>query len=260
MRRTVALTLVALTLPAGLLALGSAGVASTGVAATRSTAHGRRGPATRTWRLSLAPVPDDLALAEIRFPHAAGTRITRHLLHVAMRAPFGSDYLAVATPRAGASSAVTQALVLLVNRPSALEDPVSVKLLLSARGRLGEHAVRRVENPFTRPTSPVPPGLCDTSLHGSTLSGVDLTPLQSAGAALGEFGAAAAVAQAYDVVCGLSYEPAFTQAVTGSSTASPVPGEPPHCTPCDPEPGYACPLAARVSVCVAGVDELARRG
>ena len=265
MRRTAALILIALAIAAGSLALGLAGVAVTGAVSTRSAALGRAGSATRsrmsstmrTWRLSLEPAPDDLALAEIRFPRAARRAIARRLLHASMEAPFGSDYLAVATPRTGVSAEEAQALVLLVNRPSALLDPASVRLLLSTRGRLGEHEVWRVENPFTGAPSSAARDLCDLATHGSTLQAGELAPLRSAGAALGGFGVAAAVAQAYDVVCGLPYESAFKQLVTGTSTQpQPAPPQPePSPTPpappvgrlpgegCEPRPGYACPAA-----------------
>ncbi len=147
MRRAVTSTLLALALVAGLAVIASAGAAVTGAASVRSRhppeagaskrcrrASGRAGTRTRTWSLRLAPAPDDLALAQIRFPHAGRRAVARDLLHIAMRAPFGADYLAVATPSIGLSTGGAQVLVLLVNRPSALEDPVSVELRLSTEG------------------------------------------------------------------------------------------------------------------------------
>jgi hypothetical protein len=284
MRRAVAPTLLALALVGGLLALGIAGAAVTGAAPARSptpaqaaAVRGRAVTKARTWSLRIAPAPDDLALAEIRFPRASRRAVARDLLRIAMEAPFGSDYLAVAAPRAALSTTGAQALVLLVNRPSVLEDPVNVRLRLSTRGRLEEHEVWRVENPFAGAPAPAAPDLCDLATRGTALQAGDLAPLRSAGAALAGFGIAAAVAQAYDVACGLPYESAFKQVVTGTA-AQPQPGppqptppqpqpvppqptpEPPHCTPCDPQPGYACPLLARASVCVAGERRLARRG
>jgi hypothetical protein len=289
MRRAVTPTLLALALVAGLAVIASAGAAITGGASIRSSASaqagtskraaalGRTGTTARTWSLRLTPAPDDLALAQIRFPHAGRRAVARDLLHIEMRAPFGSDYLAVATPRAGLYGGGAQVLVLLVNRPSALEDPLSVELWLSTKGRLAAHEVRRVENPFAESAAAAAPDLCDLTMRGHALQASELTPLRSGGAALDGFSVAAAVAQAYDVACQLSYEPAFKQVVTGTSTqpqpappqptpAPPQPQpqppqptpEPPHCVPCDPQPGYACPLTARASVCVAGERRLTR--
>jgi hypothetical protein len=289
MRRAVVGTLLALALVGGLFALGIAGAAVTGAAPARSPApaqaaaargrtvtRGRTVGKARTWRLRLAPAPDDLALAQIRFPHASRRAVDRDLLRIEMEAPFGSDYLAVAAPRVGVPAAGAQAFVLLVNRPSALEDPVSVRLLLRTPRRLGEHEVRRVENPFAGVPAPAPPDLCDLATRGPALRAGELTPLRSAGPALDGFGTSAAVAQAYDVACGLPYVSAFKQVVTGAS-AQPQPApppptpappqpqpppqstpEPPHCASCEPQPGYACPLRARASVCVAEERRLAR--
>jgi hypothetical protein len=279
MRRTVAFTLIALALSAGALAAGLpalAGVAVTGAASTRLVARSRTSSATRTrtsatmrtWSLSLKPAPDDLALAEIRFPRAARRAITRRLLHVSMEAPFGSDYLAVAIPRSGVSLEGMQAFVLLVNRPSALEDPARVRLLLSAQRQLGEHELWRVENPFAGTSSSAALELCDLATHGPTLQAVELAPLRSTGAALGGFDVAAAVAQAYDVACGLPYESVFKQLVTGSSTQpQPAPSQPePAPTPptppvgrlpgegCTPAPGYACPAVLKSSFSAAVRD------
>jgi hypothetical protein len=291
MRRASAPILLALALVAGLVVIANTGTAVTGAASARPSASvqagtskhaaalGRTGTRARRWSLRLAPAPDDLALAQIRFPRAGRQAVARDLLHIEMQAPFGADYLAVATPSISLSGGAAQVLVVLVNRPTALEDPVSVELRLSTGGRLAEHWVLRVENPFAGTRAPAAPDLCNLATHGHTLQATDLTALRFAGAALDGFGVAAAVAQAYDVGCGLPYESAFKQVITGTSTqpqpappqptpAPPQPQptppqptpEPPHCTPCDPQPGYACPLMARASICVAGERRLARRG
>jgi hypothetical protein len=254
MRRVVALILLA-----GLLALGLARASGAGTSVASASASRPE----RRWSLTLAPAPNDLALAEVRFGSATGKGISPDLLRVAVQGPFGSDYLAVAAPRAR-GSAGARALVLLVNRPSALEDPVAVKLFLTAATSLGGHTVLRVSDPLARPSLAKPPALCDVTSHGSALSGSDLRRLESVGAQVGQYSAASAVAQAYDVACGLSYEPAFRRDVAGSSAPPPAPPaplpqppppqpsppkpppqpEPPRCPPCDPPPGYACPLAA----------------
>src|SRR5580704_795911 len=208
MRRAAVTTLPTLALIAGLVVMANTATAATGTAFTHFSAPTQTGRSERpaaatgagakahTWSLRLAPAPDDLALAQIRFPRAGRRAVARALLHIEIQAPFGADYLAVAAPSISLSTAGAQVLVLLVNRPTALEDPVSVRLRLSTGGRLAEHQVRRVENPFAETPSPATRDLCDLATRGPTLQGSDLTPLRSAGAPLAEFGVAAAVAQA----------------------------------------------------------------
>ena len=165
-----------------------------------------------------------------------------------MSGPFGDDYLAAAVPRLQTPGA-PWALVLLVNRPSALLDPVSVHVRLTARRTLGTPVVWKLTDPLTHPDTGLTPALCNLALHGGALGESDLRPLHSRGAALAGFDAASAVAQAYDVVCGLPYASSFEQAVRQSS----------GCTPCDPPPGSACPLVAQPGICAAPVAGGARR-
>jgi hypothetical protein len=259
--------------PLTLLAvLGSLAVA--GAAASPSASgpvhSSAAAPAVREWPFTLSPAPDDLALAEVGFPRAErGQEISRASLQIALRGPFGDDYLVLAAPRVG-TGRTPQALVLLVNRPSALLDPVSVRLRLTARATLGGPVVRRFADPFARASSAPKPALCDLALHGSALSATQLGPLLSRGEALAGFGAASAVAQAYDAVCGLPYTSSFAQAVgqpapvaslppspspsppPAPSPPPPAPG-PPVCAPCDPAPGYACPLSIGPDICAAPV-------
>ncbi len=240
----------------GSLAFGAAQASTSHVARSVHAGVSRADTASvwRTRTLTLSPAPGDLTLAEVSFNRSAkGQEVSASSLRVAVSGPFGDDYLAAATPRF-ATPAGPLALVLLVNRPSPLLDPVSVRLQLAVRGSLGEPVVHRLADPLTRPNAGRTPALCNLLLHGSALSASKLRLLRSRGAALAEFGAASAVAQAYDVVCGLPYASSFAQAVAGSAPA-PTPGSPapeqPGCTPCDPPPGYACPLMARPSICVA---------
>jgi hypothetical protein len=223
--------------------------------------------ATRTWRVALSAAPDDLSLAQVSFHPRARDPLSKRSLAVAVEGAFGDDYLAVATPRL-ATGGVERALVLLVNRPSPLLDPVYVHVRMVARGSLGAPVVRKLANSFARGASAAKPALCDLSLHGAaTLEASALTALGARGTPLSGFDAAAAVAQAYDVSCGLPYSSEFASAVGRSSSEapgspespespSPVPvptptPSPPHCTPCNPQPGYACPLALAPNICVA---------
>lgn len=248
----------------GLIAL--AAVAALGAGLVRSGGSRPSGAArsagARTWPLTLSPAPDDLALAQVSF-HARGLeRLPKGSLHVAVSGPFGADYLAVATPRF-ATDGAARALVLLVNRPSPLLDPVSVHLRLAAERSLGVPTVHRLEDPLARSATSAPPVLCDLPVHGSPLAGSELRVLSSRGAAVTGFDAAAAIAQAYDLACGLPYAAPFRQAVEQSASTPPsTPAPAPPVTPsppvstapsppppvgklpgegCIPRPGYACP-------------------
>jgi hypothetical protein len=249
-------TTLALAGACGLIAL--AAVAALGAGLVRG---GRSDPGagaaqagSRTWPLTLSPAPDDLALAQVSF-HAPGReRLPKGSLRLAVSGPFGADYLAAATPRL-ATPGAARVLVLLVNRPSALLDPASVHLRLLAWRSLGAPAARTLEDPLARAGSAATPALCDLPVHGSPLAGSELRVLSSRGGALAGFDAAGAIAQAYDLACGLPYEAAFRQAVEPPASTSPSPPAPPV-TPapsppppvgklpgegCVPRPGYACP-------------------
>ena len=261
------LTTLTLVASCGLLCIGTA------QALSMQSAHDT---AERTWRVTLSPAPDDLALAQLSFHGANGKRLSGHSLQVAASAVFGDDYLAAATPRF-ATRGGPRALVLLVNRPSPLLDPASVVVRVSASRTLGGASLSRLDDPFARPATDPKPTLCDLHQGSSTLSGSQLSALGSRGSPLAGFDTAGAVAQAYDVACELPYSASFKAAVEQSATPSqpappqptppaplvspepmppapitPVPG-PPSCTPCDPPPGYACPLAVQPGVCVASL-------
>ena len=215
----------------------------TAPASGASTAGGRAaiaGAAVRRWQLTLAPAPDDLALAQVSFAHANGVGVSARSLRVAVTGPFGDDYMVAGASHA--STGVRRALVLLVNRPSPLLDPSSVTLSLSALRALGEPAVRKLADAFAQKAAAPTPALCDLPLHGAPLSGSLLSVLGSRGAPLAGFSAASALAQAYDVACGLAYSSAFARAVKPAASPAPpvgkVPGE-----GCVATPGRACPLA-----------------
>jgi hypothetical protein len=255
----------------GSLLLGGACASATGTLARANAGPARAAgrPRVRSWNLTLAPAPDDLALAEISFPrYSRHTAISAASLRLAVSGPFGDDYLAAAAPLAGSPTG-PRALVVLVNRPSPLLDPAAVRLRVTTWRLLGKAVVRSVSDPFTHPVAGVTPALCDLSPRGAALSASELRPLLARGAALSGVGAAGAVAQAYDVACGLPYTSAFAQDIThgGVSTQPPLPPpspEPPAPAPqpaptpeqpregtipgeqCRREdrPGVACPLVA----------------
>ena len=211
--------------------------------------------AQRSWRVTLSPSPDDLALAQISFHGSRTQQITRGSLQAAVSGAFGDDYMAAGAIRARIAGG-PQALVLLVNRPSPLLDPVSVVVALTAWRSLGTSVVHKLADPFTRPQAGSTPALCDLGRHGSALGASEVSTLDSHGSPLAGVSAANAVAQAYDVVCGLAYASSFKQAVRQPSPAPPVgkiPGE-----GCEPEAGRACPLAVGSTVSTPGTAGVRR--
>lgn len=260
------------------LLLGAAHAGSSEASASRGTSAGEASAGSSTsaavrtsrwrdWPVKLSAAPDDLALAEISFHGGArGQRLSASSLRISMSGPFGDDYLAAGGL---AEAGVQRALVLLVNRPSSLLDPVSVGFWLKARAALGKAQVSSLANPFTHPLPGHTPALCNLAVQGSALSAAALRPLYRRGQALVGFDTASAVAQAYNVVCGLPYAASFAQAVgrpapvpptpapVPSPSPSPAPGPPspgpPGCEPCDPAPGYACPLAVQPEICAAAM-------
>jgi hypothetical protein len=211
--------------------------------------------AQRSWRVTLSPLPDDLALAQISFHGSHARQIARGSLQVALSGPFGDDYMAAGAIRTRTPGG-PQALVLLVNRPSPLLDPVSVVVALTAGRSLGTPVVHKLADPFTHPEAGSTPALCDLRKHGSALGASEISTLDSHGSSLAGFSAASAVAQAYDVVCGLPYVSSFEQAIRAPSAAPPVgkiPGE-----GCEPEAGRACPMTAGGTVSTAAIAGVGR--
>jgi hypothetical protein len=201
----------------------------------------------RRWSLNVSPAPGDLALLEIRFHRTIPGGVSPRSLRVAVAGSFGDDYLAASTPRSRTRGG-PRALVLLVNRPSPLNDPAHVALRFAATGALGMPVVSRLADPFTRPPKGSRPALCNLPLSGSPLQGSRLRALSSRGASLVGFGAAGAVAQAYDVVCGLPHAASFEQAVTGRCPLVGAAGTlccPPNAI-CAPAPGQPAPAPTPV--------------
>jgi hypothetical protein len=217
--------------------------------ATDATGSGSA-PPWRTVALTASPAPSDLELFQVAFPHSERRRtISASTLTMLVSAPFGDDYLVLATPSFRPSPA-PRALVLVVNQPSPLLDPVNVRLQLRAAGALGAPLVSRLVDPFTRPGSGVRAALCDLSLHGeATLSSANLRALASRGGPLSGFGPSSSVSQAYDLVCGLPYASSCKQAVRHTSPVGKVPGE-----GCTPTPGRACPEAGSIAFAAAALD------
>jgi hypothetical protein len=283
MRRTAALLTTVATL---LLALVPAAEARAG----QPPAHAAGALPPRHTALVLDPAPSDLELAELEFSRRRSQRISATTLRVAVHGLFGADYLAIATPRRRPHGELV-ALVLLVNRPTALADPASIRVSVRASRSLGRISTLRLRNPFTSHGTGAIAGPTDLRCRipraGRSLEASDLRQVGlPRGAKLTGFGVTAAIAAAYDVSCALAYPSALRQAVQGpgntgcgsgaipqgtlccppnaicapAPTPEPVPPSPvpPACPPCNPRPGYACPLIAQPTICPA-VARAARR-
>jgi hypothetical protein len=254
-----------------LLASAVAIGACAGAASAATHATGAAGARVFTEYVA-APAQFDLSLAEISFgapariANAGGPRSYRSALRIALRGTAGLNYVVGAVTRFNVRRR-PRVLVLLVNRRprgSLAPDLARIGLRVTAARRLGAPRLLQLANPFTRPATGLTPALCDLPIRGPSLTAGELRAVLSGGRGLGGFGAAAAVAQAYDAVCGRPYSPAFKRAVTlgaGSSCEAgqivagccppnaicaspppPPPQPPPPCPPC-PCPRVPCPLA-----------------
>jgi hypothetical protein len=264
-------------LAAALMAIGAGAVAAT-------ASHTSATRAVRAWKKNVtAPSQFDLTLAEISFGAPArvagqATSATSHegSIRLDLRGSTGLDYVAGGVMRFSVLGR-PRALVLVVNRRprgSLAPDLVRIGVTVTALARLGDPLVWQISNPLTRPSG-LTPALCDLAPRGGSLAASDLRTVLSRGPALNGFGAAAALAQAYDLVCRRPYQPAFRLAVTQGSgfACEPVrPGVlccppnamcvPPPCPTCPcptaPCPGpvavartaaIACPLAGPPVIC-----------
>jgi hypothetical protein len=239
---------VTLSLLAAVAAIGACAAAAAG-----SHAHGAR--SVRAWKEYLtAPSQFDLTLAQISFgapARVAGQATSRPRGEAPMRlvlpASTGLDYVAGAVTRFSVLGR-PRALVLVVNRRprgSLAPDLARVGFTVRALARLGDPLLSQTSDPITRPSA-LTPALCDLPTRGGSLAASDLRFVLSRGPRLSGFGAAAALAQAYDLVCHRPYQPAFRVAVTQGSGSACEPGRPGIlcCPPnaiCVPLPCPTCP-------------------
>ncbi|MGD1059541.1 MAG: hypothetical protein ABR992_19275 [Solirubrobacteraceae bacterium] len=249
------LTRLILLVTCGVLVLGGGLFAAIEASAGAAVKRGAAASVGRSWPVSMSAAPNDLTLAEASFREPRkGRRISGSSLRVSVGSPFGDDYLAAAALRSP-TQGILRVLVVLVNRPSPLLDPVSVSVSLTAPRELGAPLVLKSIDPLSRSASARMPAVCDLALHGDALSASELLTLRSRGQALAGFSGASAVAQAYDLGCGLPHSSSFARAVVSSPVSEsnpPVPSPVPSPTPpvgklpgegCVPTPGYACPAA-----------------
>jgi hypothetical protein len=240
-------------------------------------AAGQRGPATRTWSVRLtAPAQFDFTLAEVRL-HAATGPVPR----LSLGQGAGLYYVAGALVRRPPGGG-RRALVLVVNRRprgSLAADRLRIGLRVALARGLGAPVLRQVVDPLTRPApGPHPPTLCGLTRGAAALAPGALRGVLRSGTAIPGLDTAGAVAEAYDVVCGLPHTASFVGAVSQGCPAGlvagccppnamcaapptgppappppPPPPPPPACPPCPPCLTAACPLggasSARVRVC-----------
>jgi hypothetical protein len=240
--------------------LTAAGICAAGAAA----AGGGGASSSRTWHERVSsPAQFDLSLAEIEFgarahlaTPGAGASRRGSSIRIALHGTAGLDYVASALTRFSVVGR-PRALVLVVNRRprgSLAPDIASVGLDVTAPRRFGAPVLRTFSDPFTRAASGLTPALCDLPIRGPALAASDLRAVLGNGLALSGFGAAAAIAQAYDAVCGRPYDPAFRRAVTQGTSPGCQGGQsivgccppnamclPPPCPPCPCGPS-PCPV------------------
>ncbi|HUB72906.1 MAG TPA: hypothetical protein VL979_02565 [Solirubrobacteraceae bacterium] len=230
---------------APLVAIAAAAVAAQ-LLPDASGAHGRAvARSTRSWTLTLSAGVGELTLAEVSFPGAARAAPSARALRMTVAGPFGADYLAAASLRAPPGGA-RRALVLLVDRATPLMDPVYVHVRVRSPRSLGSQRVAKAADAFAPARGTARRALCGLTPRGVALGASRLAPIAARGTAVGGFDAAAAVAQAYDVACGLPRSAAFERAVRGAGAGGSPPEAPVGKLPgegCRPRPGYACPLA-----------------
>jgi hypothetical protein len=236
-----------------------AAVAAIGACAIAAAASRTSGThAARTWREHLtAPTQFDLTLAQVSFGAPArvavpATSRPRHesLMGLVLPGSTGLDYVAGAVTRFTVLGR-PRALVLAVNRRprgSLAPDLLRIGFAVRAAAGLGDPLLWQTSNPLTRPSS-LTPALCDLPTRSGALAPSDLRSVLSRGPSLSGFSAAAALAQAYDLVCHRPYQQAFRLAVTQGSPLACEPGRPGVlcCPPnaiCLPLPCPACPCAA----------------
>ena len=221
------------------------------------------GPLPHRFPVVLAPRVGDLALAELSFPHAHGSAVSGRSLRISVPRARGDDYIAATTP-AGARGGSRLALVLVASRATKIMIPSSLRLAVAASKALGPVWIRRFTDPLSDRRDG-PGWLCGMARAGAAPI---MRSLMSSGTPIAGYDPAGAITQAFDISCGLASSPAFEAALrqgaheepcAASSCAPepepvPVPA-PPKCSPCNPQPGQACPLTAVAAVCVAGKDE-----
>jgi hypothetical protein len=196
-----------------------------------------------------APAQFDVAVAQVRYavPHGPRPR-----LKVALAAPAGLDYVAVALPRHQPRRALV-ALVAVVNRrPRGSQAPDLSQILLSTRPSRAMRAptVAQATNVLYAAPATTP-----AACRLGALKAADLRFAMRAGGPPSGFGARSTIAEALAAACGRPVDPAFRAAVAPPALQLPPP-KPQPCPPCPPLPpaqpakaAIVCPTAQPPAAC-----------
>ncbi len=207
-------------------------------------------PSPRRVSVVVSPAEGDFALTRLSFPAAHGRALTRSSLRLLAPSFAADDAIALATP--GEPSRGRSRRSAARRRPA--HEPRRADLgegaprwPAPASGRSGSRASR---------TRSVATGRRRAGCAGSPPTAAPRRSARSAptAARLAGLNTAGAVAQAFEIACGLPAGPQLKAALAPRTRpAEPAPPAPerPECAPCNPRPGYACPLAARPAYCVA---------
>jgi hypothetical protein len=194
-----------------------------------------------------APAQFDVAVAQVRYAVPHGPRAG---LKVALAAPAGLDYVAVALPRHQPRRALV-ALVAVVNRrPQGSAAPDVGRIALSLRPARATHPPKVSQATNVLYAAPATtPALCAVG----PLTAGDLRFALRAGAPPQGFGARSTIAQVLAAACGRQVDPAFRAAVAPPALPGPPKPEPTPCPPCPryppAGPRIICPAAAPPAAC-----------
>ena len=195
------------------------------------------------------PAQFDVAVAQVRYavPHGPRPR-----LNVALAAPAGLDYVAVALPRHQPRRALV-ALVAVVNRrPRGSQAPDLSQILLSTRPSRAMRAptVAQATNVLYAAPATTP-----AACRLGALKAADLRFAMRAGSPPSGFGARSTIAEALAAACGRPVDPAFRAAIAPPALQLPPP-KPRPCPPCPRFPpaqpanaAIVCPTAQPPAAC-----------
>jgi hypothetical protein len=195
------------------------------------------------------PAQFDVAVAQVRYAVPHGPRPG---LKLALAAPAGLDYVAVALPRHQPKRALV-ALVAVVNRrPRGSQAPDVSQILLSTRPSRAMRAptVAQATNVLYAAPAATP-----AACRLGALNVADLRFAMRAGTAPSGFGARSTIAQALAAACGRPVDPAFRAAIAPPALQLPPP-KPQPCPPCPRFPpaqpataAIVCPTAQPPAAC-----------
>jgi hypothetical protein len=232
------------------------------------------GPATGlAVRFGLVAFSGEASIAALRLP--AGERVSDAELHLVLHAKGTHAAVALAVLRHPRSR--RGVVMAMISDPIAPRD-LPAGLEVTAVGKGAPPVVSAAPGVYSQLNVPLPELCAWPGLRG--LRAQSLRLLATKGRRLPHIAPLTALALAVRAVCRGGQTTALAKALgrcpgetplgegcvrlspqpapgppTPVPVESPQPTEPPHCAPCDPAPGEACPLSASAAVCVAGKDE-----